>query len=132
MVSGGCLSESRRAAAIALHQELEVVIGRLEANPASTDGCPDVGSVRGKLYAEYGPADLREGWVPLRFATDALLAACGQIELLQLPAQDPGAPAVQAARERWRSGVTRQVRAACGWLGDSAAILGRPTPACTR
>lgn len=130
LLAAACGVDPRLATARSLAAELETALGRLERNPTQPDGCADVGTVRGKLYAEVGRLDLPEAWSSLRDATDALLAVCGQVQLLRLPPPTPPDPRVDAARARWQSDVPRQLRVACAALRTADTRLGRPPSTC--
>jgi hypothetical protein len=129
LLVAGCLPDSRHALAVTLLSQLTDARSQLADAPASPDGpCEEIGGVRARLYRELGRSDAEELWVPLRHATDALMAACGQLRLLGLPATE--GRAVDQAKVAWREGAERQLREACAHLRVAAGHLGRSAAGC--
>jgi|SRR5919197_1405071 hypothetical protein len=129
LLAAGCLPDSRRALAATLVGQLADARSQLADAPESPDGpCEETGGVRARLYGELGRSDAEDIWVPLRQATDALIAACGQLRLLGLPAAE--GRVVEQARVAWREGAQRELREACVHLRVAAARVGRSAAGC--
>jgi hypothetical protein len=125
----GCLPDSRRVQAATLLGQLADARSQLANAPESSDGpCEDTGEVRARLYTELGRNSAEDVWIPLRHATDALMAACGQLRMLALPATE-GRP-VEQAQMAWREGAQQQLREVCAHLRVAAAHLGRSAAGC--
>ena len=134
LLLAGCLPDPARVQAARLLDQLVQAHAALQAaaqaGPAGdvSATCDTIGGVDTRLTGEPGLADLRPSWPALRAATDDLLAACGQVRLLQIPS--PDTPAVRDARDRWQAGAQRELAQACRQLGAAAASLDRPRPDC--
>jgi hypothetical protein len=90
--------------------------------------CNPAGEVRGKLYADVGPSDIPGLYAPLADATDAVLAACGQLWLLQFAYREN--VIVNQAHIEWRAGFDQELRASCAFLQVVATRLSRPQADC--
>ena len=124
-----CLPDSRHALAVSLLSQLTDARSQLAEAPASPDGpCEDIGGVRARLYREFGRSDAEDVWIPLRHATDALMAACGQFRLVGMPATE--GRAIDQAKVAWREGAERQLREACAHLRAAADRLGSTAAGC--
>jgi hypothetical protein len=127
--SVACLPDAHRIQALSLLGRLadtqQVLTGGVAS---SSEACDDAQAVSVRLQGEPGLTTLGESWRALRRSADALIAACGQLRLLGLPAADT-LPA-QQARDRWRQGVTRELALACAALQEAATSLGSPPPGC--
>jgi|SRR5947209_9018357 len=130
----GCLSDPARVQAAGLldqlvqaHAALQTAAAAGAAGDASAT-CDTIGGVDTRLTGEPSLVDLRPTWPDLRAATDDLLAACGQVRLLEAPALDT--PVVREAHVRWSDGAQRSLGAACEDLQSAAASLGKPPLAC--
>jgi hypothetical protein len=124
-----CAPDAHRIQAVNLLGRLsdaQQVLTRGSDNPS--EQCDDAQAVSVRLQGEPGLTNLGESWRALRRSADALIAACGQLRLLGLPAADT-LPA-QQARERWRQGVTRELALACSALHEAATSLGSAPPGC--
>jgi hypothetical protein len=93
---------------------------------ATQAACDTVGDVQTRLYGEPGLTGVQPAWSSLRDAAEALQAVCGQRMLLQLATGDSAA--LVAARQRWQSGVQREIGVACEHLRTAAQALGRSSP----
>lgn len=128
LLGRGWVPTGQRAALVAGYDELVRSVARIQADPAGLDGCADVGSVRGKLYTDVGHSDAPDVWLPLRGAVDALLAACGQRELLARA--DATAPITSGTRTDWQSGAAAALVDGCERLAQLGPRLGRDAPGC--
>jgi hypothetical protein len=132
LLGAACAPDPRPAAAGGLLDELDGARARLAADPAQGEAaCGTAESVVTRLEGVSGLTndDLRPTYLALRDAGDALTAACGQLRLLELPA-DEGQAAVRQAHARWRAGAERDLALVCGYLTEAARSLGRTPPTC--
>jgi hypothetical protein len=134
LLGTGCLADPARTQAAGLLDQLVQTHAALSATAAAgTAGdasatCDLVGGVDTRLTGEPGLVDLRPTWPALRAATDDLLAACGQVRLLEAPALDT--LVVREAHQRWAAGASRSLAAACTQLQTAAISLGKPAISC--
>ena len=120
----GCLPDPRRVQAARLFEQLDQARIALSAQPARLEpACADVSEVGSRLSGEPGLTELRDVWPSLQAASDALLAVCGQATLLEQPFD--ATPAMRLARERWQTGLMRELQAACAALHQAAEGLRR-------
>lgn len=125
--SSACLPDPQRLQMAHLLDELGEARTALSAQPPRLDpACDVVGEVSSRLSGEPGLVDVRPTWTALRVSTDALLAACGQLVVLQQPFE-PTAAMLQA-RQRWQQGGAHELARACTQMKAAAAALGRPAP----
>jgi hypothetical protein len=106
----GCLPDARRLQMARLFDQLADAGAELRQG-RSDPACQTVGDVNTRLIGEPGLTELRDTWPHMRDATQALLAVCGQLRLLQQPFDDTAA--MLAARDRWQAGVERELGVAC-------------------
>ena len=90
--------------------------------------CVDAGAVRGRLLTDPSLAGLGATTDALRRATEALLAVCGNAQLLRAPGDETDA--TRAAHPRWQAAVQRELVESCRAIQDAAAGLGANPPAC--
>jgi hypothetical protein len=128
LLLAGCLPDPARGQAARLLDQLVQAHAALSARADVSSTCDRIGGVDTRLTGEPSLVDLRPTWPALRAATDDLLAACGQIRLLETPALDT--PAVREARARWEQGAHYQLGQACANLQSAATSLGVSPPAC--
>ena len=128
---------SIRSDLVRFDQEVSVPCGGAGENSKCTarsrsdsvnNRCNPVGEVRGKLYADVGPGDIPGIYEPLSDATSAVLAACGQLWLLQFAYRDSGI--VSQAHAEWQAGFDGELRASCAYLRLAASKLGRTQIEC--
>ena len=124
----GCLPDPARGQAARLLDQLVQAHAALRQAVDVSATCDLVGGVDTRLTGEPSLVDLRPTWPALRAATDDLLAACGQLRLLETPS--PDTPAVRQARARWQYGAQHQLTQACTELKSAASSLGLSPPAC--
>ncbi len=129
LLATACLPTPQDALAVNLLTQLSDAQRQLVLRPADTaDACSAAGDARTRLYGQPGVEQNRRPWSTLRRATDALVAACGQLELLAHPVQRGAV--VEVARRGWWEGTDADLALACGALREVADELRRPPPTC--
>jgi len=123
---GGCLPDPQRQQTNDLLDQLSSARQRLVQQAPLDTACPVVGDVLTRLNGEPGLSGVQPAWSQLADAADALQAVCGQSTLLGQPSTDTAA--AQAARQRWRQGIERELGVACEHLRSAAAALNRAAP----
>jgi hypothetical protein len=126
----GCIRDPQRTLGASTLDQLTQVQANLRGPSANVDdACDRAGDARIALFNDAGPADAPHAWVALRQATASLMAACGQLQLLRLPA-DRFSVRGQLARDEWQQGVDQQLVEMCTYLRQAAQDLSRPQPDC--
>jgi hypothetical protein len=127
LIGSACLPDPQRQQMAHLLDELSEARAALSEQPPRLDpSCDMVGEVSSRLSGEPGLVDVRPAWSALRASTDALLATCGQLVVLQQPFE-PTAAMLQA-RQRWQQGVMDDLALACTQMHRAAGALGKPAP----
>jgi hypothetical protein len=125
-VGTACLPDAQRVQLDRLFDELVQARVALAQPTPDLAVCDAVTAVDTRLQGEPGLVDIKPAWPRLREATDALLAVCGQAQLLALPFDSTSA--TLAGRERWQAGVQRELETACTALQAAARALEKSQP----
>ncbi|HEV7666257.1 MAG TPA: hypothetical protein VGQ62_22170 [Chloroflexota bacterium] len=121
----GCLADPQRVQSATLFDRLSEAHAAFVAARQS-EGCNTVGDVQTRLVGEPGLANGESTYRSLRAAAQALQAVCGQTTVLEQAISETAAS--RAARDRWQTGIQRELGIACDYLGAAAADLGRAAP----
>jgi hypothetical protein len=128
--TAGCAPDVRPRRAAEFADQLDEARQTLLADPSQGDSaCGTAESVSTGLEGVPGLSDLRPTYQQLVDATDALTAACGQLRLVDLPA-DASRATVAAAHERWRAGAAQDLALTCQYLAAADQSLDRAPPNC--
>jgi hypothetical protein len=126
----GCAPDVRTRRAAEFADQLDQARQTLLADPSQGDAvCGTAESVTTGLEGVPGLSDLRPTYQELVDATDALTAACGQLRLVDLPA-DASLGTVEAAHQRWRAGAAQDLGLTCQYLTAADRSLNRAPPDC--
>jgi hypothetical protein len=127
LMTTGCVADPHQLQMRDLLDRLTAAHALFAEQPPRVDAaCNVVGDVQTRLYGEPGLTEVQPAWPRLRDAADALGAVCGQNVLLAQPSS--GAVSIEAARQRWRKGIEREMGVACEHLRAAAAALNRGAP----
>jgi hypothetical protein len=127
VLTTGCLPDPQRMQSAELLDRLASARVDLSHQPLpNMAACTTIGDAQNRLFGEPGLVEVRPAWPDLRDAANALQAVCGQATLLSVATQD-STTALQA-RQRWKTGIQREIGVACDHLRDAARELSRAAP----
>lgn len=131
LIAAGCTGGPEYSRGLHMVKQLAESQWQLSSSFGTPPGtaCDAGGEVRGKLFSEPEPPGARGAWPALLRASEALMAACGRMNLLQLPDSVPSA-AGRLARQRWSDAAQADLRETCVALREAALHLRGAPPQC--